>query len=247
MASYMSIHRTSETLPLAIPDRFAFHRIVPISDCTSHELPWHEALMRPNFEIPTDIGEFIEELYASYPSRWVDLRVFRSVMEWQKSRSTPGRVSINVHPESLLDGGFVDEVTNLAERNARRGHEVCLELVEYGLCTNKLELISNAQRLRKAGVLIALDDFGRRLNCFDLCGAGIVDLIKIDMGVTKEVTTNPNQRAVMKSIVGLAVGLGAKAIAEGVETRCQLDVMRELGVHYAQGYLLGKPSFEVSE
>lgn len=228
--------------------RFAFHQIVPVSESAKCLGPWHEALMRPPDTRGKAIGDYVETLYMNEPPHWIDGHVVRAVSGAQHANAGEmARVSINIHPASLLNDEFVDEVLQSVIANRLRGCEVCLELIEYGDCLDRGALIRNAKYLRAAGALIALDDFGRRLNCFDLCGAGIVDYIKIDMGITRDVDKNPHQVAVIKSIVALAEGLGGEAIAEGVETKAQLKKISEIGVHYAQGYLIGKPKNRIGK
>lgn len=230
------------------PKRFALHRIVPICHDPSLDIPWHEALMRPN-EIGVGLGvaQFVEALYQDYAPAFVDGGILRRITQWQRKNECRSRISINIHPESLLNAGFLEEAIAAATTSALTGHEICLELVEYGECSNKGALTRNAQALRDAGILIALDDFGTRINCFDLCGAGIIDILKIDMSVTQEMCANKNQLAVVRSIVTLAQGIGAKVIAEGVETESQLAALVDVGVEYAQGYLLHLPELKITE
>jgi EAL domain-containing protein (putative c-di-GMP-specific phosphodiesterase class I) len=212
------------------------------------DLPWHEALMRPSdMGVGVGVAEFVDALYQDFAPAFVDGGVLRRITQWQRENEYPSRVSINIHPESLLNAGFLDEAIAAAATNALTGHEICLELVEYGECSNKSALTSNAQALRDAGILIALDDFGTRINCFDLCGTGIIDILKIDMSVTQEMCDNKNQLAVVRSIVTLAHGIGAVVIAEGVETRSQLAALVGLGVEYAQGYLLHLPELKITD
>ncbi len=229
-----------------LPDSFAFalQQILPVS---AGSVPpgrvWSEALIRPDSSRHgKGAAAFIENLYDCYPVASVDEMVVSRLTSWQLAQTAPHDLSINTHPQSLVDDDFVSLVAKMAASVKPAGHSICLELVEYGHCMNKAALVDNAVKLRRAGVLIALDDFGSRLNCFDLCGAGIVDFIKIDIGVTRELLINRNQRAVVCGIVKMAEGLKSQVIAEGVEQPEQLDVLRDLGVNYAQGYWLHRPA-----
>jgi len=238
-------HQQFRAVPHLLPNSFGFalQQILPISAGSSPNRVWSEALIRPGASRnPKGPAAFIENLYECLPVASVDEMVVNRLTSWQLAQTEPNDLSINTHPQSLVDDSFVSLVTTMAAVIKPGGHSICLELVEYGHCTNKATLVDNAIRLRRAGVLIALDDFGSRLNCFDLCGAGIVDFIKIDIGVTRELLTNKNQRAVVRGIVKMAEGLQSQVIAEGVEERGQLDVLRSLGVDYAQGYWLHRPA-----
>ncbi len=75
----------------------------------------------------------------------------------------------------------------------------------------------------------------------DLCAAGIVDLLKIDLRLIDGLEKDPNQRAVINSILTLGRGLGGRVVAEGVETAIQAATLRQMGVDFAQGFYFHKP------
>lgn len=224
---------------------FAVHEIRSLDatpDGFGGEYPWFEALIRPRgLHRHWSPGDFVDRLYLERPSLSTDLEVLRRVASWLLEQEGPTRVSINTHPESLTSRLFVDDVLDFQRRAAEGGHSICLELIEFGRSRKKSSLVANAQRLRREGVLVALDDFGSRVNCFDLCAAGIVDLLKIDIDVISGVHVDSNQRAIVESIKTLGRGLGARVVAEGVETSQQLDALRALEVDYVQGFLFQKP------
>jgi len=203
---------------------------------------WFEVLIRPLGPYGGySPAEFVDRLYEQRETVYTDREVLRRASDWVLRQSKPHRISVNTHPQSLTQGRFIAQVLETRQRLAERGHSLCLELIEYGRCDEKSLLVINAQKLRKAGVLIALDDFGSRINCFDLCAAGIVDLLKIDLRLIDGVDRDPNQRAVIESILTLGRGLGAQVVAEGVETASQVATLRELGADFAQGFYFHKP------
>ena len=218
------IHALTDT-----PDRFGAQR------------PWYEALVRPHPAAGWSPGHFINNLYLERPVIDTDLEILQRVTTWLARQREPIRVNVNVHPHSLTDSLFVRTAMKRQQENMERGHSLCLELIEFGECERRSSLIDNARKLRDAGVLIALDDFGSRLNCFDLCAAGIVDILKIDTSVICGLDRDANQRAIVECIMTLARGLKASVIAEGVETRPQLDTLRQLDVNYAQGFFFHRP------
>lgn len=224
---------------------FAVHEIRALCDTADRfgsEYGWYEALIRPHGpHYHWSPGDFIDQLYLERPSLHTDLEVFRRVATWLSEQTAPTRVSINTHPESLASRHFVDTALEFQSMVRSLGHSICVELIEFGRSREKKALVANAQALRQAGLLIALDDFGSRVNCFDLCAAGIVDLLKIDTAVTSGLHINRNQRAIVESIKTLGRGLGARVIAEGVETPQQVEALRALEVEYAQGFHFQKP------
>jgi len=224
---------------------FAVHEIRALGargDGFGDEHPWYEALIRPRGpHRHWSPGDFVDRLYLERPALSTDLEVFRRVGSWLIEQKAPTRVSINTHPESLSSRAFVETALEFQARARQGGHSICVELIEFGLTREKKALVTNAQQLRRAGLLIALDDFGSRVNCFDLCAAGIVDLLKIDIGVTSGVHVDRNQRAIVESIKTLGRGLGAGVVAEGVENAQQVDALRALEIDYAQGFHFQKP------
>jgi len=203
---------------------------------------WFEVLIRP-LGIYRDFSpsEFVDRLYCDRDTFHTDSEVLRRASDWVMTREHPHRISVNTHPQSLTHRSFIAQALETHERLAELGHSLCLELIEYGRCSKKGDLITNAKKLRSAGVLIALDDFGSRINCFDLCAAGIVDLLKIDLRLINGLERDANQQAVVRSIVTLGQGLNAKVVAEGVETAAQADFLQEMGVDFAQGFFFHKP------
>lgn len=204
--------------------------------------PWYEILIRPRKSVYAGSpAAFVDQLYRDRPPEVTDIEIVERAVRWLNRREQRTRVSINTHPESLTSRAFVNMVLAQNRSAAALGHSICLELVEYGDCKDRLLLVNNARHLRAEGVTIALDDFGSRLNCFDLCAAGIVDVVKIDTSVINQLHQDRNQRAIVESIRTLGDGLGAQVVAEGVETVDELRVLRKIGIDFAQGYYFHKP------
>lgn len=223
---------------------FAVQRIqalIPNGDPFGHKRPWFEALVRPYPDSGYSPAEFMDAIYRSRRCAASDLEVVERLTAWLVRQPEFTRLSINIHPDSLTDSDFVEEVMRHQSRLAAGGHSICLELVEFVGYSSQSTLVDHAQRLRESGVLIALDDFGSRLNCFDLCAAGIVDLLKIDTRVVGGLVNDPNHHAVVRSIQALGEGLGARVVAEGIETVEQLNVLTATGIEYGQGYYFHKP------
>jgi EAL domain-containing protein (putative c-di-GMP-specific phosphodiesterase class I) len=97
------------------------------------------------------------------------------------------------------------------------------------------------RRLRASGAKIALDDFGTGYSSLSYLRRFPFDTIKIDRSFIQEVTENPTTHAIIESLLALGHSLGIQVIAEGVETRAQLDMLQQLRCRYIQGFLLGLP------
>jgi len=97
------------------------------------------------------------------------------------------------------------------------------------------------ERLRAAGVTVAIDDFGTGYSSLGYLRRFPVDRIKIARDFVRDLTTMPGQAAIAKATIGLARDLGISVIAEGVETRAQLDALKHWGCGEIQGYYFAEP------
>jgi EAL domain-containing protein (putative c-di-GMP-specific phosphodiesterase class I) len=97
------------------------------------------------------------------------------------------------------------------------------------------------KRLKRIGISLALDDFGTGHSSLSCLTAFPFDKIKIDRSFVSNLTKRNKSSAIISSVVTLARGLDMTITAEGVETREQFELLRTLGVNFAQGYLLGRP------
>lgn len=207
--------------------------------------PWFELLMRPR-KLHWDraggtIESFIDRLYTERPTYLSDGEVLERAIHWLMRRNVPTRVSVNTHPMSLTSIRFCDLAIQGQLQVQTCGHSICLELVEFGDYPDRQTLVDNARSLRSMGLVIALDDFGSRVNVFDLCAAGIVDVLKIDLSIVRELHRDLYQRAVVDSISRLGCGIGAQVVAEGVETEAELTSLEALGIDFAQGFHFHRP------
>ena len=239
IARHMSLTATVDHCAFAVQQIRALR---PVGPPFGVDRDWYELLVRPDSAcFNGSPGAFVDCLYCNRPPVATDIEVMERAVRWLADLPEPTRLSVNVHPESLTADHFVEFVSLHQYSLAGQGHSLCLELIEFGDCGDRKTLVNNAQLLRRRGVLIALDDFGSRLNCFDLCAAGIVDVIKIDSTVIAGVDKQPNQRAIIDCVTTLANGLGGCVVAEGIERSEEMQAITELGVAYAQGYYFHKP------
>lgn len=237
-------------LPPPIPAvdqcEFALHRICSLQEqdgaAFGGQWDWFEMLIRPNpARFAGTPGEFVSMIYGDHATCRVDQAVIERAVVWLQGRKRPTRLSVNVHPYSLLSALFQQRVAAAQRRLAPRRHSLCLELVEFGQCLDRQSLVDSARVVRGQGVQIALDDFGTQFNCFDLCAAGVVDVIKIDAVMVHGLHEDSNKRAVVDSICALGRGIGASVIAEGVECAEVVMALKQSGIDFAQGFYFHKP------
>ena len=120
-------------------------------------------------------------------------------------------------------------------------NKVCFEVTETAGVANLSNASDFILKLKKTGCLFSLDDFGSGMSSYAYLKNLPVDYLKIDGNFIKKMDENPYDFAVVKSITEVGHFMGKKIIAEYVENERILDMLREIGVDYAQGYVIAKP------
>jgi EAL domain-containing protein (putative c-di-GMP-specific phosphodiesterase class I) len=149
-------------------------------------------------------------------------------------------ISINLSGVSLNDDKFIDAFfTNLAH-HSHLTKRLCVEITE-GVALQDLDRTRQfMKRLQRMGVRIALDDFGAGYTSFSYLKELRADAIKIDGALIKDMLANETNIAIVRTVVELARNLGMKSIAEWVEDSATLEALQDMGVDYAQGYIVSK-------
>jgi len=150
-------------------------------------------------------------------------------------------ISVNVSARQFRQAGFVAEVLQtLRNHNAEPG-KLKLELTESLLLGDIEDTIARMVQLKSEGVGFALDDFGTGYSSLSYLKRLPLDQIKIDQSFVRDVLTDPNDAAIVRTILALAKSLDLEVVAEGVETTGQLSFLRLHGCEGFQGYLFGRP------
>jgi EAL domain-containing protein (putative c-di-GMP-specific phosphodiesterase class I) len=116
-----------------------------------------------------------------------------------------------------------------------------LELTESIVMHDTAAVAKDLQNLRNLGVGISIDDFGTRYSSLNYIKQFPVDRVKIDQCFIRDLTTNPNDAAIIRAIMNLGHGLDLEIVAEGVETAEQLALLRAEGCDEVQGYYYARP------
>jgi diguanylate cyclase (GGDEF)-like protein len=172
--------------------------------------------------------------------RWVLRSALSQLAAWTATHgdAAPGTLSINISARDLREAGFAAAVADLLAEFAIAGHRVTLEVTE-SMAVEPAESIVNLTALRALGVRVSLDDFGTGHSPLTLLHDCPVDEIKLDRSFTQ--ATADGRIPVAAAVIHLARALGLQAVAEGVETAEQVDVLLDLGYVAAQGYYFARP------
>lgn len=150
------------------------------------------------------------------------------------------RVSVNVSVTQLNQDDMVAVVQRALERSALPAHRLELEITESVLADDR-RIIRTLEHISALGVGLALDDFGTGYSSLATLRELPVDRVKIDRSFVRAIHERDDDVAVVRAIVGMAHALDLLVLAEGIEAREQLDLLRDLGCDEMQGYFLGRP------
>jgi EAL domain-containing protein (putative c-di-GMP-specific phosphodiesterase class I) len=203
---------------------------------------WVECLVRPPAAEPG--GSVMEVVRAGYRSRGFrfDLDVLDAALLRLPALREDTCFGINIRPDSLTHAAFVDGVLERLTRTGTPPHRLVLELVEYAGAVDLARTAAALGRLRRAGVVIALDDFGPGAPNFDVVAAGLVDWIKLDCSVCRRIDTHAGDRRVVEGLAALVRHAGPGLVAEGIERPTQMQALRRLGIVHHQGFLFHRPA-----
>ncbi len=157
------------------------------------------------------------------------------------SRGFALAVHVNVSARELAGPGLLAHVRSALADTELPPELLVLEITETKLVTVTGSLLRDLFALRDLGVRIAVDDFGTGYSTLTHLVELPVDLVKLDKGFVAEMVDSHSARAVCNGVAAMAAGLGIVAVAEGVETQAQADLLAEMGYHHLQGYLYSRP------
>ncbi len=192
--------------------------------------------------LPSDFIPIAEETSLIIEiGEWVLDKVCEDFRFWQRSVSSPGRVSVNLSLKQLRQIGFINRIGATL-----RGHEVSptsleLEITETTLMENPERTIKLLDQLYGLGLHLAIDDFGTGYSSLSALQQFPISTLKIDQSFVRDVVTNPDDATIVDTIIQMGRNLNMDVVAEGVEDELQLGFLQKLGCTYVQGLLFGDP------
>ncbi len=173
--------------------------------------------------------------------RWVIENALRWLVSEADEREKLAMCSINLSGQSLSDDKFLPFVIDQFHRSGIDGSKICFEITETAAVASFSQANRFIQALKELGCRFALDDFGTGLSSFGYLKHFPVDFLKIDGSFVKELLHDPIDREMVRSINEIGHLTGKKTIAEFAENQEIIDMLRSLGVDYAQGYGVSMP------
>jgi diguanylate cyclase (GGDEF)-like protein/PAS domain S-box-containing protein len=218
----------------------------PILDINAGTITSYELLVRmlgPKGEVIPP-GAFLPVAERRGMIRTIDRRVVReaiALLDQRPSTGTAARLQVNVSARSLSDPDLLGYIRS--ELGAARVDpaDLLFEVTETAAIANIDDASRFLTSLSELGCGIALDDFGAGFGSFHYLKNLPFDELKIDGQFIRNLTTNPDDLVLVETLVQLARGLGKRTVAEYVEDAAVVQLLRDVGVDYAQGYYIGAP------
>jgi len=221
--------------------RLAAQEIVPTG--STERMRWVEFLLRPEaMRSGPSVEQYIRRAYRRDGNEF-DHRVIEKAFAEARALPVDTRFSVNILPTTLEDPSLLETVWSSAEESRIDLNRLILEVIEFGGAVELNSSFETIVELRRAGVGVALDDYGQGFSNLDMVSAGLVDFIKLDRSIVQGGPRTPNSRGVIEGLQAFAEATGLSLVAEGVETAEQVSAIEQFGVSWIQGFLFSRPQF----
>jgi diguanylate cyclase (GGDEF)-like protein len=193
--------------------------------------------------MPADFVPLAEENGLIVPiGEWVITRACAQLRAWADHALTRHlRLAVNVSARQFRDDGFVEHLTQALRTHGAEPARLRLELRESVVQENPERTLARMQALKAIGVQLAMDEFGINFCSLSHLKRLPLDQVKIARALIPTMVSDPHDAAIVKTIIGIAGGMGLAALAAGVETAQQRDLLRAMGCSQWQGRYFGEP------
>ena len=173
---------------------------------------------------------------------WVLETACAQLKEWEKHPvSRDLKLAVNVSARQFRQDDFVAMTKSIVEQSGIDASRLKLELTESIVINNVADTIEKMHQLKSLGLTFSMDDFGTGYSSLAYLKRLPLDQLKIDQSFVRDISQDPNDAAIVQTIITMGNSLGMNVIAEGVETQAQLDFLRQHGCKTYQGYLFSRP------
>jgi diguanylate cyclase (GGDEF)-like protein/PAS domain S-box-containing protein len=231
----------------AVANNELFLEYQPIFDVNREKVVGAEALVRWS----PDASELIPPLkfipiaekngYMQSIGEWVLRTACLQNRIWQDSGFDPIFISVNISVIQLEQTNFCELVRKVLEDSKLNPKYLQLEITETIFNKNYERIVETIRQINRLGVKVSIDDFGTGFSSLGQLSRLEITNLKIDKAFISGINENENQNRIVRAIISLAESLNLELIAEGVETREQLDFLSKYECNMVQGYLYSKP------
>lgn len=219
----------------------------PLVNLSSGEIFGSEALLRwkhPKLGLvsPADFIPLAEETSLIYDiGKWVLHTACKQNKIWQEKGLGDLSISINVSANQFQRSSFINEVKQALNESGLDPQYLNLELTESVMLRNVSYIISIMKELREIGVKVSIDDFGTGYSSLSYLKNLPINTLKIDRSFINNLKVDTSDIAIVQAIITMGQWLEIEVVAEGVESKEQMNLLKDLRCHYAQGFYIHKP------
>ncbi|MBY0121067.1 EAL domain-containing protein [Bacillus sp. S/N-304-OC-R1] len=219
----------------------------PLIDLETGKIYGSEALIRWNHPklglvSPAEFIPLAEETgIIQEIGRWVLQTACNQNKKWQTLGNHHLSVAVNVSAYQFQQPGFMNDVKQALNESNLDPQYLTLELTESTMLTNIDYSIPIMRDLQQLGVKVSIDDFGTGYSSLSYLKDLPINTLKIDRSFINNLREDTYDIAIVKAIITMGHGLEVKVVAEGVETKEQIELLKELNCHYAQGFYIHRP------
>lgn len=193
--------------------------------------------MSPGVFIPL----FEKNGFIPHLDRYIWEQVCARLRDWKDKGYPLLPVSVNVSRADIYQMNLVETLVEITQKYDVNPAYLHLEITESAYAENPEQIISTVSRLRNLGFIIEMDDFGSGYSSLNMLNQMKMDILKLDMKFIQNEMAKPVNHSILNYVISMSHGIGLSVVAEGVETREQLERLREIGCDYVQGYYFAKP------
>jgi diguanylate cyclase (GGDEF)-like protein/PAS domain S-box-containing protein len=165
----------------------------------------------------------------------------RQIVEWRKGRHNALSVAVNLSPRQFFQPGLTERIIGILKETGAPPEALEFEITENLLMDHRPETLDSLAALRGLGATVVLDDFGKEYSSLSYIKKLPIQAIKIDRSFIDGLPEDEDDASIIKSVLSLAQDLELRVVAEGVETKAQLDFLVARGCVEFQGYLFSRP------
>ena len=220
--------------------KYAIQGSRPVLSSAEALIRWikpQEGVISPGVFIPL----FEENGLIQKLDRFVWKKAAAQIGMWKEQYGITVPVSVNISRIDIYDPHLEEELLEITSSCGLKPSEYLLEITESAYTDNSDQIISTVERLRKDGFCVEMDDFGSGYSSLNMLSALPIDALKLDMCFIRNICENEKDLKMVELILGIAAFLNVPAIAEGVETKQQCELLKKAGCDIIQGYYFSRP------
>ncbi|MES2049528.1 MAG: EAL domain-containing protein [Pseudomonadota bacterium] len=219
----------------------------PKIDLRTSEIIGAEALVRwrhPQIGLvhPIEFIPLAEETGLILPlGEWVFAEACRQQIAWQAEGLPPLKIAINMSARQFRQEDLSERIATIFTNTGAQPDDFILELTESMVMQDVGSTLISLRELKNLGLSISLDDFGTGYSSLSYLRRFPIDELKIDKSFINDIHENPDDAAIASAIIAMAISLGLRVVAEGVEKKEQIEMLVAMGCTQVQGYYYGRP------